>query len=176
MRWMWIDTVLEFEPERRLVAIKNCSLAEEHLHDHFAADSFGDADPVMPSSLLIEGSAQTAGILVGSVGKFREKVVLAKIVSASIEDEVRPGQSVRYSAALDRIDPAGAAASVSIERWDHRRPEWVNIGAIEFVFSFLDQNRGGHEFPEENFVFGENFRTILQGNGLDRVAEPDPIA
>ncbi|MEY3024919.1 MAG: 3-hydroxyacyl-[acyl-carrier-protein] dehydratase FabZ [Planctomycetota bacterium] len=93
MRWMWIDKVVEYEPGTRLVAVKNCSLAEEHLHDHFAADEHGPSDPVMPASLLLEGMAQTAGILVGSLSRFREKVVLAKIVSASIDDEVRPGHA-----------------------------------------------------------------------------------
>ena len=70
MRWMWIDRVIELRPREKLVAVKNVSLAEEHLHDHFAADpptsSRGlKATPVMPMSLILEGMAQTAGILVG---------------------------------------------------------------------------------------------------------------
>ncbi|MGA1045355.1 MAG: beta-hydroxyacyl-ACP dehydratase [Phycisphaerales bacterium] len=166
MRWMWIDKVVEYEPGTRLVAVKNCSLAEEHLHDHFAADEHGPSDPVMPASLLLEGMAQTAGILVGSLSRFREKVVLAKIVSASIDDEVRPGQCVRYSATVDRADAAGAAAGGIIERWDHAAPGWTPLGRVEFVFSHLDQNRSGQRFPEENFVFAENFRTILHGTEL----------
>ena len=36
------------------------------------------------------------------------------------------------------------------------------------VFSHIDRNRGGAVFPEENFVFGENFRALLRGAGLDR--------
>ena len=51
MRWMWIDRITEFEADRRLVAIKNVSLAEDHLHDHFAADEGGVAQPVMPASV-----------------------------------------------------------------------------------------------------------------------------
>ena len=35
MRWMWIDRVVELVPRERLVAVKNISLAEDHLHDHF---------------------------------------------------------------------------------------------------------------------------------------------
>ncbi len=49
------------------------TLAEEHLHDHLPGY------PVMPASLIIEGLAQTGGILVGEAGGFAEKVVLAKI-------------------------------------------------------------------------------------------------
>ncbi|MHC4652492.1 MAG: hotdog family protein, partial [Planctomycetota bacterium] len=62
---MWIDRIVELDPGQRLVAIKNVSLAEEHLHDHFPAQGDREALPVMPASLMIEGMAQTAGILVG---------------------------------------------------------------------------------------------------------------
>ena len=61
MRWMWIDTIVTYEPDKRLVAIKNVSLAEEHLHEHFRATATLPAQPVMPASLMIEGMAQTAG-------------------------------------------------------------------------------------------------------------------
>ena len=92
MRWMWIDTIVAYESDRRLVAIKNVSLAEEHLHEHFAATSTLPAQPVMPASLMIEGMAQTAGILTGGLRRFREKVVLAKIQKAEITQDVVPGQ------------------------------------------------------------------------------------
>ena len=95
MRWMWIDSIVEHEPGQRLVAVKQVSLAEEHLHDHFATEPGRLAEPVMPASLIIEGMAQTAGILVGAVNRFQEKVVLAKIVRAEVEGEVGPGQTIR---------------------------------------------------------------------------------
>ena len=59
MRWMWIDAITEYEPDKRLVAVKNVSLAEEHLHDHFSATETHPALPLMPNSLIIEGMAQT---------------------------------------------------------------------------------------------------------------------
>ena len=49
MRWFWIDRFTEFDSGRHATAIKNVSLAEEHLHDHFPGA------PVMPNSLIIEG-------------------------------------------------------------------------------------------------------------------------
>ena len=52
MRWMWIDTITVFEPKTRMVAIKNVSMAEEHLHAHFAKDADGPALPLMPNSLM----------------------------------------------------------------------------------------------------------------------------
>jgi hypothetical protein len=34
---MWIDQIVEFVAEKKLVAIKNVSLAEEHIHDYPAS-------------------------------------------------------------------------------------------------------------------------------------------
>ena len=116
---MWIDTIVEYEHEKRLVAIKNVSLAEEHLHDHFAATPEHDARPVMPGSLIVEGMAQSAGILVGAARRFTEKVILAKVVTVALDADVFPGQSIRYEATLDRIDDAGAATSGLVGRLDH---------------------------------------------------------
>jgi 3-hydroxyacyl-[acyl-carrier-protein] dehydratase len=166
MRWMWIDRVIAFEPRKRLVAVKNVSLAEEHLHQHFAAEGALPPCPVMPSSLILEGMAQTAGILVGSVHDFREKVVLAKVVSAVIERDINPGETIRYDAVLERMDDMGASTVGTVDRFSFADNAWAPVGRIELMFSHLDQNRAGTEFPEENFVFGENFRTLLEGAGL----------
>jgi len=167
MRWMWIDAIVAFEPRTRMVAIKNVSLAEEHLHDHFTAEGPLPAVPVMPSSLLLEGMAQTAGILVGSVNGFREKVVLAKVASATFGGDVFPGQTVRYDARIERIDAAGASTVGTISRFDHRDGIWTELGTVELMFSHLDNNLQGLAFPEENFVFSDNFRTILRSAGLE---------
>src|SRR4051812_49528845 len=78
MRWIWIDKFLEFRSGQFARAIKNLTLAEEHLHDHFPGY------PVMPASLIIEGLAQTGGILVGEAGGFAEEGVLAQIPPAAV--------------------------------------------------------------------------------------------
>ena len=166
MRWMWIDTIVAYEPDRRLVAIKNVSLAEDHLHQHFAEGADGPAQPVMPGSLMMEGMAQTAGILVGSVRRFAEKVILAKIQKAQIDADVTPGQCIRYDASIERIDGMGASTVGTIERLDHRTGVWERIGSTEIMFSHVDQNMSGLAFPEHNFVFSDSFRNILRSSGL----------
>lgn len=169
MRWMWIDRVLSLEPGRRLVAVKNISLAEEHLHDHFAKDQARGlaACPVMPASLMIEGMAQTAGVLVGHASKFKEKVVLAKVNRAEIEADPTPGRTIRYTAEIERIDANGASTRGVIdllEPFGDAPPR--TIGRIDLMFAFLDQNLSGLEFPEHNFVFGEGFQTLLKTSGI----------
>jgi 3-hydroxyacyl-[acyl-carrier-protein] dehydratase len=166
MRWMWIDRVVEFEPRRRLVAIKNVSLAEEHLHDHFPAEGDREPLPIMPATLMIEGMAQTAGILVGSVRDFKEKVILAKIVKAAFERDVFVGDTVRYEAHVQRLDAAGAATAGTVSKRGPDTGAWEAIGQIDLLFSHVDQSMTDVDVPEHNFVFGENLRIILQGVGL----------
>jgi len=176
MRWMWIDRVVELVPRQRLVAIKNVSLAEEHLHDHFATDSERGlaALPVMPASLIVEGMAQSGGMLVGHAGNFAEKVILAKISKAEINSEAGPGSTLRYTAVIERMDEQGASVKGTIELLDHARfaSGYQPIGAIDLVFSHLDNNTGtagqtGVDFPAHNFVFGDGFKTLLRSSGIE---------
>ena len=169
MRWMWIDRVTELTPRKRMVAIKNVTLSEEHLHDHFAATETEPAIPVMPASLMIEGMAQTAGVLVGHAEGFKEKVVLAKVSDATIDEDVGPGMTIRYTAEITQIDEQGAATKGTIELLDHADVEagYRQIGTVELMFSHLDNNRSGLEFPEHNFVFGDSFKTLLRTSGIE---------
>lgn len=171
MRWMWIDRIVHYEPGHRMTAVKNVSLSEEHIHDHAMEDESGRRVPVMPASLIIEGMAQTAGVLVGAANEFREKVVLAKIVVAELTSDVLPGQCLRYEATIDRLDTSGASTSGVVSCIDHRDGVWHTIGRIDLLFSHLDRNVSGMTFPETNFVFGENFRTLLDSAGLTALLE-----
>lgn len=167
---MWIDRIVELAPGERLVAVKNVSLAEEHLHDHFPADAAADesALPVMPASLIIEGMAQTAGILVGHTGQFKEKVILAKINKAELSRDAGPGMTLRYTATMERFDTLGASTKGAVEILDHAHPDrgFQPVGQIDLMFSHIDRNMAGTEFPEHNFVFSESFRTLLRTSGL----------
>ncbi len=166
MRWLWIDCIIEHEANKRLVAIKNISLSEEYIHEHVV-----DGKTIMPFSLMIEGMAQTAGILVGSMSKFKEKVILAKIAKAKLECDVTAGDTIRYEATIDRIDSAGAATTGFIGRRVAGGDAWERIGKIELLFSHIDNNMAGTEFPEHNFVFSDNFKMILETAGLADLAD-----
>lgn len=170
MRWMWIDRVVDFEPESRLVAVKDVDAAIENqrtniprMNDHGRLD-------VLPMPLVVEGMAQTAGILVGSVNGFREKVILAKITRARLDADIGPGDTIRFDATIDRMDDKGASTSGRVLR-SRGDDAWHELGTIDLMFSHVDQNMAGIEFPEENFVFSENFRELLAEAGLDHLDE-----
>lgn len=165
---MWIDRVVSLEVGRRLVAVKNVSLAEEHLHDHFAADAARGlaAVPLMPGSLVIEGMAQSAGILVGHAEGFREKVILAKIVRAELDLDATPGCVIRHTAEITSSGARGASTAGTVEIAQAGGP-FTPAGRIDLMFSHLDQNMSGVSYPEHNFVFGEGFRTLLRSSGIE---------
>ena len=130
MRWYWIDRFLEFESGRRAKAVKAVSLAEEHLHDHFPGH------PVMPHPLIIEGVAQTGGLLVGEYNAFSEKVVLAKISKAKFHGDALPGDILTYTTDVEYIKKDGAMILGTVHRGEEL------FGHMELVFAHLQT---GHE-------------------------------
>jgi len=149
MRWIWIDRFEEFIPGKRATAIKNVSLAEEHVHDHW------EAFPIHPASLMIEGMAQTAGILVGQTTDFKEKVILAKINRAEFDDIVVPGDQLTFEAEIETLAKEAVSTKGTVLR--NGRP----IGRVDLMFSQIDHNLAGVKFPRENFVFTGQFRRLV---------------
>jgi 3-hydroxyacyl-[acyl-carrier-protein] dehydratase len=126
MRWYWIDRFLEFESGRYAKAMKNISLAEDYLHDHFPRY------PVMPKSLVIEGLAQTGGLLVGEYNGFREKVVLAKVPNVRFYFEATPGDTLIYTATIEAIHENGAMVHCTSHRGEALHAE------MQVVFAHLN--------------------------------------
>ena len=162
MRWIWIDKFVGFKSGLSAIAVKNVTLAEEHLHDHFPGF------PVMPECLMIEGMAQTAGILVGEAKKFQEKVILAKVKKAVFFDYVKPGDSLMLQTEIESLAPEAASTSGKITRGEDL------IAEIDLMFSHVDKNLAGKEFPEENFVFDDTsiFHSLLRDVASQSAGSP----
>jgi len=155
MRWIWIDRFTEFTSRQSATAIKNVSLAEEHLHDLYPVF------PIVPHSLIVEGMAQTSGILVGEARNFEEKVILAKIGRATFHRLVLPGETIKYSAKIEQLNEQGASITGTVTVGDEL------VAEIELMFSHIDQNMAGLEFPEHNFVFTEQFTELFKRFRVD---------
>lgn len=149
MRWLWIDRFTEFQPRQYAVAVKNLSQAEDHFAFHFPGY------PVMPAALMIEGLAQTGGILVGHANDFKEKVVLAKIPKAKFSREAFPGEQLIYRTEIVDLRPEGAVVAGTVTVGNEQ------IGEAEIFFAHLDQNRSNQLFGDHNFVFDGNLKEIL---------------
>ncbi|MDO4585964.1 MAG: 3-hydroxyacyl-ACP dehydratase FabZ family protein [Planctomycetia bacterium] len=124
MNWYWIDRFTVFESGKRAQAIKTVSRSEDHLRDHFPFH------PVMPVSLIIEGLAQTGGLLIHESHDFKKKVVLGKIPHIQFyTTEFVPGDSLIYNAEIDYIRDEGSMATVNV----HRNNELIAEGVLVFA-------------------------------------------
>ncbi len=92
MKFILIDRILTIEPERKIVATKSLSLAEEYLADHFPTF------PVMPGVLMLEALVQTSAWLVRVQQDFaRSMVVLAEARNVTYKSFVAPGGSLEVT-------------------------------------------------------------------------------
>ena len=144
MRWFWIDRFNEFVRGKQATAVKNVSLAEEHLHDHFPGAA------LMPNSLVVEGMAQTAGLLIADALEFNRRVVLAKVAKAEFQYDAVPGDSILFHAVIDELKPTGSLASVEsvvVDEKGEERPQ----GKAGLFFAHLEPGEGVPKLfePEE---------------------------
>lgn len=167
MRWYWFDRYIEFVRGKRAKAVKCISLAEEHLHDHV------NFFPFMPHSLVVEGVAQTGGMLICEYGNCQKKVVLAKIVKAVFHCEAYPGDVLTYSVSVTNINANGASITATSHKGDVLHAEF------EMMFAHLDSG----EFAERELFTVSEYRHLLHSfhvyeigfeeDGVTPIQEPE---
>ena len=147
MRWIHIDRIVALEGGKYCKAVKNVSLGEDYLQDHFPTY------PVMPASLIIEGMAQTGGILVGHAHGFKEKIILAKIQKAVFHRSVRPGDQMTLEAHAEVIHQDGSRITGKVCVGEHL------VAEISLMYVNL---QSGQALPSDNFVFTWDFLSLLK--------------
>ena len=162
MRWFWIDRFIEFESGRRATAVKNVSLAEDHLHDHFSGH------PLMPASLIIEGLAQTGGLLVAQYSDFASRIVLAKIGRAKFHFHPRPGDTLLYEAIVQDISREGGVVFCTSRLGERPQAE------VELFFVSV-----GEDFAGKSLFEPADFLAMLKLLGIfevGRTADGQPLS
>jgi len=91
--FMLVDRVLELEPGRRVVALKNVTFNEPFFQGHFPGA------PVMPGVLIIEAMAQAGAVLLlHDMADRNEKLVyFTGIDKARFRRPVGPGDQLRFT-------------------------------------------------------------------------------
>lgn len=159
MRWIWVDRFLELNSGVSARAIKNVTMAEEHLHDHFPGFA------VMPGSLMLEGMAQTGGILLGEKNQFRHIVILAKVPQITFHSWATPGDTLVYEAKLVDCRDEGGTVECTAKVGDRL------VAEAEIMFAHLNQDDPQYRaVDQKNFVFSNLLNVMDVGAAGDGAA------
>src|SRR5690606_23863019 len=105
--FLLVDRVLEVEPQKRVVAIKNVTINEPFFQGHFPGH------PIMPGVLIVEAMAQAGGVLLmGAVEDPESKVVyFMSIDNIKFRRPVRPGDQLRFE--VEMVQLRGKVARIA---------------------------------------------------------------
>ena len=99
MRFILIDKVISLEHGKQIKTLKNLSLAEEYLSDHFPTF------PVLPGVLLLEGLIESASWLVRQKENFAHSMVLlAEAKNVKYKSFLAPGASIEYTVEAKTVE------------------------------------------------------------------------
>jgi len=125
--FLLVDRVVEFEPNKRVLAYKNITANENFFNGHFPNQ------PVMPGVLVIEALAQAGGLLTqlshggGTEGKL---FYLVKVDNAKFSRMVVPGDRLDLEVILKRTI-RNMAMYEGIARVDGEQAACANILCAE---------------------------------------------
>jgi 3-hydroxyacyl-[acyl-carrier-protein] dehydratase len=89
--FLMVDRVIDIRGDEHGIGIKNVTINEPHFQGHFPGN------PVFPGVLMIEGMAQTAGVLcIAATGTQPASVFFLTINKAKFRKPVRPGDTIEY--------------------------------------------------------------------------------
>lgn len=133
--FLLVDRVLELEPGKRIVAIKNVTMNEPQFTGHWPEN------PVMPGVLILEAMAQAGGIMLLCLADDSGKTpFFAGADEVRWRKQVRPGDQLVMEATLERrrgnVGRARAVARVNGEV------------AAEAVFTFALMSNEGQSSEE----------------------------
>ena len=99
MRFILIDKVVSLETGKQIKTVKNVSLSEEYLADHFPTF------PVLPGVLLLEGLIESASWLVRQTENFAHSMILLEQArNVKYKSFLAPGAQIEYTVEARTIE------------------------------------------------------------------------
>ena len=99
MRFVLVDRIVSLERGKSISTVKNLSLAEEYLADHFPGV------PVLPGVLMLEALIQTGAWLIRDAEDFRYSTILLKQAKAlKFNSFVTPGRTLCVTATVHKTE------------------------------------------------------------------------
>ncbi|GAB5440499.1 MAG: 3-hydroxyacyl-ACP dehydratase FabZ family protein [Fuerstiella sp.] len=108
MKFCLVDRITELTPGESISTIKNVSLAEEYLQDHFPGFS------VLPGVMMVEAMVQSCAWLSRVTDDFRYSTILLKQARAvKFNNFLKPGQTLEVTATLKKNEDETASFQAS---------------------------------------------------------------
>lgn len=99
MRFWMLDKIRSFTPDVELAAVKNVTLTEEYMADHFPEF------PVLPGVFMLEAATQAGAWLLRLSENFAHSVIsLKEAKNIKYADFVAPGQSLDVTVSMLKKD------------------------------------------------------------------------
>jgi UDP-N-acetylglucosamine acyltransferase len=136
-----VDAVAEYEPGRRMVALKNVTVNEEFFQGHFPGV------PLLPAVLMLETLAQVATLLLlhrEDGGAPSARVSLRGVNDAKFRRQVVPGDRLRLEVTLGRARSTLAKAHGAAYVGDQVVAEAELLLGIETDGTFIDPSARVH--------------------------------
>ena len=133
MRFLLVDRILSLTAGRDIVASRTIPPDEDYFQDHFPGF------PVVPGVLLTEMMGQAAAKCLNAERRPRGNAMLARILSASFRQWVRPGDEVQLHATIESNEERFATAECRAEVGDR------TVAQAKLFFAFM---------PREQFAPG----------------------
>ena len=132
MRCLLIDKIISYEKGKRITGIKNVTMSENFLQDHFPGF------PVMPGMLQLEAVLQLASWLMFVTTDFTRKLNLVSIKSIKFKEFIVPGDQICLDLDLASYDDKQAVCNARVSVKDKLKTEirqiqlsYVNVEDIE---------------------------------------------
>lgn len=126
MRFLLIDKILEYDEGKSAVGVKDVTMSEDFLADHFPKF------PVMPGVLQVEAMLQLASWLVFVTSGFAAKTKVVDIKGAKFSGFVRPGDKMIINVKLTSVDDEGVQFSATVSV-DDKVTSSVKSGRLSYV-------------------------------------------
>jgi 3-hydroxyacyl-[acyl-carrier-protein] dehydratase len=135
MRYFLLDKVTELQPGQSARGVKNVTLTDEVLHDHFPDH------PILPGALILEALAQLAGFLLEMTVNTAEaplrRALLVQVDLAKFHDFAGPGDQIELTITLEALRE-GAAQVRAEARVGERR---IARAGLTFVLREVESAR-----------------------------------
>jgi len=132
MKFILIDKIVSLEPDKQIKTVKNVSLAEEYLGDHFPTF------PVLPGVLLLEGLIESASWLVRQKENFAHSMILLEQArNVKYKSFLAPGGQIEYIVQAKAIEE-NVSSFTGFGASDGRRIVEANFGLRHFNLADQD--------------------------------------